>query len=360
MAAAQPEINLANIEKELYNLWKSQKDKNLIKASLFNLIIYANDPERTESLDEMVKTILEKYPCRIIFIHGNPDPQKNSLHTSVTNTIIHKGDNAIGCDRINIEVSYSQLFRVPFVILPLLIPDLPIYLLWGEDPTSENMILPYLRDYASRLIFNSDCMKSLQDFSQKILKEIDTEKLEIRDINWAATGSWREILAYIFNNEEKINLLKSCKNVRIEFNKECDKHTSHPEIQALYLQGWLAAQLGWQFSSFDEKNCVRHMTYSYEDKRILVELAPKTLPYEISGSIHSVEINTSLDNVLIIANSGDQPKATVHITTKDFCEMPYELPLPDMRKGTFLIKELFYRQTSAHYRNMLLLIAQYK
>jgi glucose-6-phosphate dehydrogenase assembly protein OpcA len=173
MTTTSPEIRLADIEKELNGLWETQKDKKLIKASLFNLIIYADVKEKSDFLDDMVKTILEKYPCRIIFISGNTDALKNSLRTSVANIIVGKGENAVACDRIHIDVSPQQLHRVPFIIFPLLIPDLPIYLLWGKDPTGEMDILPHLRPYASRLIFDSDSTYNLQDFSRKMLKEID-------------------------------------------------------------------------------------------------------------------------------------------------------------------------------------------
>lgn len=359
MTTTSPEIRLADIEKELHNLWETQKDKKLIKASLFNLIIYADVKEKSDFLDDMVKTILEKYPCRIIFISGNTDPSKNALQTSVANIIVGKGENAVACDRINIDVSPQQLHRVPFIILPLLIPDLPIYLLWGKDPTGEMDILPHLRPYASRLIFDSDSTHNLQDFSREMLKEIDAGTLEIRDINWAAAGSWREILTHLFNTAEKIKRLRNCKNLRLEFNGACAKHISHPEIQAIYLQAWLAAQMGWQYDSYKQDKGSSQIVYSQGDHQVLVELIPMPLASKISGSIQSIEINTSSENIVIIAKQGDQSKATVHISTEDRCEMPNELPLPDMRKGLFLIQELFYRQTSTHYRNMLSLISHY-
>ncbi len=359
MTILPPEIRLADVEKELSNLWETQKEKKLIKASLFNLIIYADRLEKGDFLNEMVQTILEKYPCRIIFIGRNPDPAKNSLTTSVANIIVGKGDSAVACDRINIEVSPQQLHRVPFIILPLLIPDLPIYLLWGKDPTEEVDILPYIKPYASRLIFDSDSIHNLQDFSRKMLNVLDAGTLEVRDINWAATGSWREIITHLFHTKEKIEHLRRCTRLRLEFNSMCSQHISHPEIQATYVQAWLAAQMGWEYQSIKQEKGATQITYTLNDQEIQVELAPVPLAYKISGCIQSIEINTPSENILVSASKTQQPKATVHITTEDRCEMPYDLPLPDMRKGLFLIQELFYRQTSTHYRNMLNLITRY-
>lgn len=355
-----PEINLADIEKELGRLWDAQKEKKFIKASLFNLILYANNEIRTEFLDDLVKSILEKYPCRIIFVLGNSDSTKNYLRTSVTNTLIGEGDNAVVCDRINIEVSHSQLYRVPFVILPILIPDLPIYLLWDEDPTADHKILPHFKAYASRLIFNSDCTQNLHKFSQRMLEEIQKEKLEIRDINWAAGGGWREILAHIFDSEDRIKALRECKNIRIEFNGKCPGSNCHPEIQAIYLQGWLAAQLGWSFQSYEKEKEARFIRYRQGEVPIVVELVSNIFPSENSGGIHSIEINTAKENILVLLETGAPSKVTIHITSEDRCEMPYHLPLADMKTSGFLIQELFYRKTSAHYRNMLAHLAQWQ
>lgn len=358
--ANQPEINLANIEVELNRLWESQKEKKFIKASLFNLIIYANNEIRTEFLDDLVKAILEKYPCRIIFILATTDSSKNYLRTSVSNTIIGKGENAIVCDRINIEVSHSQLYRVPFVIMPILIPDLPIYLLWDEDPTADHKILPHFKPYVSRIIFNSDCTHNLHKFSRKMLDEIQREHLELRDINWAAGGVWRALLGHVFNTEEKIHSLRNCRNIRIEFNKKCRAGSSHPEIQAIYFQAWIAAQLGWSYKAYEKQEENRFFNYVHGDAKIVVELVPNLFPTEISGGIHSLEINTAGENILVISESGATPKATIHISSKDRCEIPYHLPLPNLKKGAYIIRELFYRKTSDHYRKMLMLLAEWE
>jgi glucose-6-phosphate dehydrogenase assembly protein OpcA len=359
MQTLQPEINIVDIEKELTKAWEVQKQKNLQRASLFNLVIYAIDQPRADHLHDIVNTIVEKYPCRIIFIKGDPDHNKDYIRTNVATAVIGKGELAVACDQINIEVSLKQLHRVPFIITPHLIPDLPIYLLWGQDPTTEYEILPTLRHFASRLIFDSDCTLNLQSFSKKMLHEIDTGKLEVRDMNWALTGSWREIIAHIFNTEEKIQQLRSCKNVKIQFNGTKTRTISHPETQAIYLQGWIAAQLGWQYHSIQFKGDLRQIVYKKDSDLITVDLISITNPDQLTDTIFSVEVASTEGNSYVISRKNNLPKATIHITTQDRCEIPYSLSLPDMRKGAFFVQELFYRRTSDHYRNMLTLISHY-
>ncbi|MEX2304779.1 MAG: hypothetical protein WD595_01160, partial [Waddliaceae bacterium] len=40
------------------------------KTYLFNLIIYSHSEERRRYFEEMVYPLIEKYPCRILFIEG--------------------------------------------------------------------------------------------------------------------------------------------------------------------------------------------------------------------------------------------------------------------------------------------------
>jgi glucose-6-phosphate dehydrogenase assembly protein OpcA len=359
MQALQPEVNIANIEKELGVLWEAQKQKNILRASLFNLVIYAIDQVREEHLHQIVNNIIEKYPCRIIFIKADLDSHKDYISTHVSTAIIGKGETAVACDQINITVSLKQLHRVPFIIIPHFIPDLPLYLLWGQDPTKEHQILPTLRRYASRLIFDSDCTLNLQSFSKKMLQEIDIGKMEIRDMNWALTGAWREMIAHVFNTQEKIQQLRSSKNILIEFNCTKTGAVSHPEIQAIYLQGWIAAQLKWAFHSIEFEGEKRQIVYRNEDKLIHVNLIPISSLLSISDTILCVNVIDSNENIFNISRKDNYSKATIHVTTQDRCEIPYTLSIPDMRKGSFFMQELFYRKTSDHYQKMLALIAQY-
>ena len=42
--------------------------QNIIKASLFNLIVVANTLQRALHCQELVKLVTEKFPCRVIFV----------------------------------------------------------------------------------------------------------------------------------------------------------------------------------------------------------------------------------------------------------------------------------------------------
>ena len=351
------DIQVSNIEADLVKLGEGQQT-NQIKACLFNLIIYSHDPRRAAYLHQIVQAILEKFPCRIIFIQAHNNNGEEYLRSSVSNVVIGEGDVSISCDQINIDVTTKQLYRVPFVLLPILVPDLPIYLVWGQNPATDQIILPVLQKYASRLIFDAECADDLQQFSQNILNLLETTKMEIRDVKWAAVGGWREVVAHLFNTPEKVHALQFCKELEITYNSHESVFVHHTEVQPIYLQAWLAAQLEWKFQGLKPLKKGVHLHYQSGSDEVHVKLVPEDKPNLDAGIILAVKVKGSNGSSCIIHRRDDHPSVIVHIETEEQCEMPLILPLSELTNSIAFMTELIYRKTSTHYRNMLNMIAQ--
>lgn len=359
LSPKKKEIKVTDTENELVRLRETSKDKNQIKACLFNLIIYASDSRRAKYIEDLVHTIIEKFPCRIIFIKGDANKEDHYLNIDISTVTTKQSGTEVVCDQITITVSKSEVSRVPILILPYLVPDLPIYLLWGQNPVEELEILPKIQKYASRLIFDSECSENLQHFSKHLLEKFDSFKIEIMDINWALTSNWREILAQIFDTPDKIHQLESSKTINITYNDHKTEFLKHSEIRAIYLQGWLATQLGWTFSKIANQDGKRILTYKSKDKQeVVITLSPEiqtTLP---PGAILEIEIATKDDHFCAISRKQNTSQVTVHASTLEECALPFTLPLPNIHRGFTFMKEIFYHSTSDHYRHMLKTISQ--
>lgn len=345
-------IPINQIEAELTRLWEAEGKTNKIKACLFNLIIYTDEKRRTEYFWDVVHKVIEKYPSRIIFIEGgHPDP--NHLEVSVSNLRINKKGALIACDQITIEAGAAMQERVPFTILPLLIPDLPVYLLWGQDPTRENTILPQLLGVANRLIFDAECSKNLPTFSKKVLEQMEAMPGDVMDINWALTSGWRDVLAQIFASKAKHEQLKRFRSLKIVYNDRSTEWIHHRDIPAIYLQAWLASQLDWKATSITDDT----LTYASQEGPVTVQLVPLTREEIFPGSILSVEFTSHDDQCISVQRQGKLAKVAVHISTLQQCDLPYTLPLPDFRQGIAFLREIFFEKTGDHYKQMLKTIA---
>ena len=342
------------------------------RACLFNLVIYSQSEQRTLYLKEVIQSIIEKFPCRILFIQGgikadNQRDTQNSLQESFQSNstllpssetehffqvAVVKGMN--DCSQININASFSELYRVPYIVIPNLVTDLPLYLLWGYDPTEEKIILPQLKPFATRLIFDAEsCTSRLKNFSQKILNEMHFFNVDIMDLNWAWISPWRDILTQVFSSEEKIQHLEIAHTVVIEY-AEGENCTL---TQAMYLQAWIATQLQWTISRIEKQDnniLIRYSSQHSSNKREhTIVLIPKLMEGIPPGSILSLEVATENNRDYSIVRKKHSSLVSVHVSTQTTCSLPFTLALANPRRGLAFLREVFYQCTSEHYQKML-------
>lgn len=346
--------NIASIELELSKLRKVLHEKNTVRACLFNLIIYTDESRRVSYFHDMILRIIEKFPCRIIFIQTETTPNHDFLTANISTETISLGDSTIACDQITLKAGGNQISRIPFIILPYLASDLPIYLLWGQDPTKKNDIFMHLQKFATNIIFDSESTDHLQKFSQIVLKLINTLNIEIIDMNWTRTSGWREVLAKIFNTPERSQQLANCKLLKIRYNNRPNEAFRHQAIQSIYLQAWLATQLGWEPRSIICENNILRFSYLNKNKNLLtVDLSPEIEEHLPSGVVLSVEAVTESQNSFAIARKDSSPFVRIEISSKETCELPITLLLRNQQRNFSFIKDLFYGGTSEHYPKML-------
>lgn len=352
------ESSPANIETDLARLWDAQADTGLTKACLFNLIVYTDEPRRTNYFQDVIRSIIEKSPCRIIFIQGNQDPSQDYLKIDVSIATTGKESSTTACEQIVIQAAGKQLTRVPYLILPYFVPDLPIYLLWGQDPTQDNAILPRLEKFACRLIFDSECTENLPQFSQDIIRRMEKRKTALIDMNWIAISEWRHVLTKTFDTEEKINQLTHAKSIQICYNNPPSDYFTHSDIPAIYLQAWLASQLGWHLQNMQKAQDGIRLSYESYKNPLTVNLITKKIGDIPPGSILSINIASSEGHSFELAlNSGAQ-QVVVHIASAEECRLPFILPLPSVSKGKSLINEIFYKSSNDVYLKMLKMLAE--
>lgn len=351
-------MSVTDIEKELTNLRRnSQKPEK--GAALFNLLIYTEETRRTQYCSELVARVTDKFPCRIFFIQKEKG-QTDSFDCAVS---LSKADgpDAITCDRITLRVSGKGIEKVPFVIVPHLIPDLPTFLLWGEDPCHENELLTTLGKISTSMIFDSECADSLPQFCRTMLQYLK-RKSELVDLNWARLGGWREIIAKTFDSKEKIDSLASTKLIQISYAvSPTNGLVLHPESQAIYMQAWIASTLGWKFTSF-EKNGLNSSRLYYQnnnDTTVMVEVLPhkdNSLP---EGSILALEISGELKHFFaIFTRKETSGNVSAALSNDETCDLPLNFLLPNYQQRASFLKEIFFASNTEHYFKMLEFMAQ--
>jgi glucose-6-phosphate dehydrogenase assembly protein OpcA len=153
-------------------------------------------------------------------------------------------------------VSYEQVLirargdadaRLASAVIPLLLPDLPVFLWWTGTPPLDAPHFGALLTLADRLIVDS------ADFARpdRTLPAIAAVarggdgQYGVTDFNWTRLTAWRDLVAQFFDVPAWRPFLDGVTGVRVGFAVDADGREIHPS-QALLLIGWLASRLGWR------------------------------------------------------------------------------------------------------------------
>ncbi len=354
MTMVHNHIQLTDINEELTRLWDAEQGQNKVRASLFNLILYVQKTKRAEHYKHLVKSVVSKFPCRVILILSDEDPKEEYLRTSVSSETIGEGELQIFCEMIQIEVAGKLVERVPFIILPQILPDLPVYLLWTQDPSAESTILPHLEPIANRIIFDSESTHNLQAYSRGVLSLTHRFHCQIGDLNWTALSGWRKLISEVFDTPECLLSLVQTKIMRINYNKlEAEPHR-HAEIEAAFLQAWLASRLNWKFQSLENNEGNVRLTYSRPTSNVVVLLIPQEVEGLPSGTILSLDIESMRNkDHFSFKRHPHTRQVFIQHSDSDCCDLPYCSYLLGHEEGQEIVDEIFYPSGGGHYQDML-------
>ena len=340
----------SEIENELTRIWDSLQGTNKMRACLFNLIIVSEKNRREEYLKQVAQKVIEKFPSRIIFVEYDPQDPNEKLQTSVSVLTANEGECSIVCDLIRIEVSRSKKDRIPFLILPHILPDLPVYLVQGDDPTNEDPIDLELEHISSRIIFDSEITENLPQFAKTLLNHHLDNDAGIADLNWARLENWRTLLAATFHTPEKLQLLLRANSLTIHYNCYETESLCHNKTQAIYLATWLSNQLEWKYEKCSRTGDEISFSFSNEQGSIAIHLKPVTVKELPPGRIINIELSTPDQEKCTLVRNPEKPhEVQSECSTQLLCEMPTHTLMERETSGLSLVREICHNGTSEHF-----------
>jgi glucose-6-phosphate dehydrogenase assembly protein OpcA len=338
------------IDKELTRIWDSlqgpNKGANKLRACLFNLILYTQKNERAEYIRTLTQKVVERFPSRVISVLVDKTATEDSLDAKVSVMTGAKGEFDVVCDLIELQATKKSEKRIPFVLLPYILPDLPVYLLWAENPTLENPLSHELETFTTRMIFDSETTDNLPLFAKALLQHKEEAKCDIADLNWARTENWRELLSSTFYSEERLQQLKTTKTIQIKYNSCETKFFCHTKTQAVYLQGWLASQLGWKLTEVKGD----HFFYG----PISIQLESTQNPHLSPGTVVSLDLSTNKGETFSFSRNPHHPhQISMIFCDSEKCAIPSKYIFTKSQTGLSLVNEIGHVGTSDHYLKLL-------
>jgi glucose-6-phosphate dehydrogenase assembly protein OpcA len=246
------EVDVSRIEADLVKLLR--RPENLspsgqpgMRTAVLTLVAFAADRPTLDRVEQTLAALVDHHPSRTIVVLANPTaPAQIDAWVQVScRPMGSSGINAC-VDEIVIEAQPSALRRVPNVVTPLLLADLPVVVWWPGEPPLREPLLADLIEPATRLVVDTlgfvHVERSLINLSN--LRHRPTVRIDLGDLNWDRLLPWRELIAQFWDVPAWRSRLRALDRVEIDLGKPAGGRSNR--AQALLLAGWLAAQLGWR------------------------------------------------------------------------------------------------------------------
>lgn len=253
------EVDVVAIERELIRLWKDASEVGaapgsapVMRACSLNLIVITNDRHRMGELAEIIGEVTLEHPARVFLVAAERSSARPYLDAWVSArcSLPVPGGKQVCCEEITLAAGGADVEKISSIITGLLVPDVPVIVLWKLPVRPDDTLLLALSWVANRVIIDSsdeDSPHGTLRFWGAFMSRSHGH-VSFGDLAWTHITPWRSVIAGAFNPEEMRSLLSTIHGIEIRHSV-----TSRPDhagfSQAILLGGWFAERLRWNVSN---------------------------------------------------------------------------------------------------------------
>ncbi|HEX5413101.1 MAG TPA: glucose-6-phosphate dehydrogenase assembly protein OpcA [Terriglobia bacterium] len=248
--------NVATLEEELSALWRAAADDHgtehpVMRASVLTLIAFVESEEEGRETVELISHIIAQNPCRAILLVAEPreSPEGLTAWISAQCHLPASGARQVCCEQIYVRARGGAVNGLDNVVLPLIVPELPVYLWWRAGRFTPPSFLDQVLRRTNRVLVDSGRFEEpeidLATLARQVERSRATDGIAFSDLNWARLTPCRELIAQNFDSGEAGSCLQDLSNISFEWETTPDERGSHI-AHALLLTAWLASRLDWQ------------------------------------------------------------------------------------------------------------------
>ncbi|HEV8535761.1 MAG TPA: glucose-6-phosphate dehydrogenase assembly protein OpcA [Candidatus Limnocylindria bacterium] len=301
--------SVAELERELTRLRRAQnahareQGRTVARASVLNLIVYADRESHARRAARSIADLALRHPSRAIVVLADRGPREGVEPSIEMYCHLPIADDAR-------QVSYEQILlrargdvddRIASAVIPLLVPDLPIFLWWTGTPPLGRRSFGDLLRLVDRLVVDSADFARPEATLPVIarISESARGRFGLTDLNWTRLTPWREIVTAFFDVPAWRGFLDGITGVRVGFAVDMDGRDIHPS-QALLLVGWLASRLGWrplQHLAPSEAGGLLFAIARADGARVMVRVRPRFERGLEGGDVSGIRLQARRDQL---------------------------------------------------------------
>lgn len=247
--------NVATLEDELSDLWRAaaedrESEHPVMRASVLTLLAFVETEEEGRETFNLIGNVIAQNPCRAILMVAEPKahPEGLSAWISAQCHLPVSGARQVCCEQIYVQARGEAVKGLDNVVIPLIIPELPVFLWWRAGRFAPPPFLDQLLRVTNRVLVDSARFEEpevdLATLARQVGRFRKVDGLAFSDLNWARLTPCRELIAQNFDSSEACTCLPDLAEVSLEWAQGAGGEGSRT-AQAFLLTAWLASRLGW-------------------------------------------------------------------------------------------------------------------
>lgn len=216
------DVTVAHIEHELTGLRVESMD---MRTSVMTHVAWA-PPEWQDAARETLAGMAERHPSRAILLFPQEsDRDALDAELSLACFSLPELQRNVCSEVIELRLHGDRARAPASIVLPLVLPDLPVFLRWRGQPPFGGGAFEQLVDVVDRLVVDSRewpdapwCYRELGEY---------LERVALSDIAWTRTLRWRRAIALLWPAVAEPRVLE----------------VEGPAPEAALLAGWLRSRL---------------------------------------------------------------------------------------------------------------------
>lgn len=308
-------VPLDRIESAFRQYWRDAgqagSNEAVLKASTINLVIFVDTEKKYQELLEDIHEVISHHPGRIIiaFVDAERDESDIEAHVSAYTRKSKESVVQIAAELVILKTGEPGVRHLAGAILPLLLPDLPVYFWCTSLCALDNPQFKTLLRFTDRLIVTTPWEYDSVDDMAKAFNRILAldQECNVSDMSWSELTNWREAVAQFFDSDINQKYLRRLDEIEITYSS--DNLSNH----AFLFAGWLSSQLR-NISSATALEDESTIYFKRQSERLPIKLRKKKLN-EFDG-LYKIKLLSEENEKSVIFTATAQTEGPIRTTVQ--------------------------------------------
>ena len=336
-------VDVKALGKELRRLWEETARSPdvaggpvLTRACTRNLVAVAANATEAEHATRLLAAIAGLHPTRAFVVAASDegDPERLEAHLQAVCSIRGAGRH-VCCEQIALTVGPRARRRAAGTIVPLLVPDLPVFVWVLGTPAWDDELMLRLLEVADRVVVDSRAA----DDPVALLGALDGSARDDRwapgDFEWSRLAPWREAVASLFDEPSTAALPARLESVVVRYG------AGGSRVGAALLAGWALDRIESARARGETGLALRAADGDGAGEDVPAAAVLEAVPGRAAGEICGVELHARAPRArCAVVASEDAAALSASVDLLDTCPLPARHPWVRPAEETLLEDQL--------------------